>query len=177
MSIVEKSDLVDFIQLQQPGFTESDIPDIVLTLVDNMVKSRIREKGYNPDDETSDYSIWSMAFFYTLDWLATAGKIHQFSGDVMSSKLGTSEVRFQRWQPMFFFATGMAEKFYDLLPKETFRMIGNGFFQAWVAYKSLNISLISAGTMEWDGTITELIGENESDLFSQYFQMVTKYVP
>lgn len=79
------------------------------------------EKGY----------IWVSALNFSFEGLARHGLVEQSSGDVQTAKIGDMQTTFQRWQPMFFFAQGMAEGFYELLPHETYRMRGNRYIRAW----------------------------------------------
>jgi hypothetical protein len=88
-------------------------------------------------DDINDpkYYIWSAGMCFYLEYLSMRGQIQQSSGDVKTHKVGDVMTDFQRWQPLFFFAKGMAEAFYELLPHETYRMKGFQFMRGWKNWK------------------------------------------
>lgn len=70
---------------------------------------------------------------YALEKLNSDGLLRWSTGDVAAEHDGFFRVEYQRWQPMFFFAQGDSRRFNNLLPHETWRMVGNKFVEAFVS--------------------------------------------
>ncbi len=177
--IIDKNDVIEYCQMQNPNFDAAKVPNIIIKLVNAQVLSRMRKNDFEPaDEDLTDYSLWACALCYCLEWVAKAGEIHLFTGDVQRDSLGKSTVEFQRWQPMFFFANGAAEKFYDLLPHKTFEMLGNEFFHAWIFNKTRKWSFVEFGRQNEDGNHEIMVGNAETapTFLDTYYMMVKEYV-
>jgi len=87
------------------------------------------------DIDDPKFYIWSAGMCFYLEYLSMRGQIQQSSGDVKTHKVGDVMTDFQRWQPLFFFAKGMAEAFYELMPHDTYRMKAFQFLRSWKHWK------------------------------------------
>lgn len=132
---ITKEDVVFWVQNQDPDFSSNDIPDVVLKLcdvrihtwlIDNAV-ANITAEGLS--DPLS--LLWAACLCMCLEMLCVRGQITWQTGDLALYKLNQVVHSFQRWQPMFFFATGGAKGFLGLLPHETFRMMAYAFCTAY----------------------------------------------
>lgn len=75
--------------------------------------------------------IWAGSICMWMEYLCQRGQVQQVSGDVSELKVGQVETKMQKWMPMFFFAQGNAEKFYALLPHDSYRMQAYEFLTNW----------------------------------------------
>ncbi|PNX48636.1 MAG: hypothetical protein BV459_01960 [Thermoplasmata archaeon M11B2D] len=122
---------------------ELTVDKIAYSIISKMTTSEIfrwlesEEIDIDSLDEINDpkYYIWSAGLCLYMEYLSMRGQIQQTSGDIKTHKVGDVMTDFQRWQPLFFFAKGMAEDFYNLLPHETYRMKALQFLQGWKTWK------------------------------------------
>lgn len=107
---------------------EADLPSILFDSVEREINSQLEKSSYSFDaiSELPDPKkyILDASLCFALEALEMRGQIQVTSGDVASTKVGDVETKFQRWQPMFFFAKGKSDSFYQLLPKESYHMKG-----------------------------------------------------
>jgi hypothetical protein len=86
-----------------------------------------------PDAGSTYYkNLQRAAESFGLEELNMMGKIRWSTGDVSSMKEGDFSIEYQKWQPMFFFAQGDSARFNNLLPHETWRMMGMRYIDAFI---------------------------------------------
>ena len=127
-----KDDLVYFVKLFNNKFDEDKIQDRFLILIDAKIDQWIIEHGVNPRGRPDRLNLlWSAVICMSLEWLCYSGDMAWSTGDVALQKLNKVTYGFQRWQPMFFFATGASDPFKGLLPHETYRMMAYAYVEAY----------------------------------------------
>jgi len=98
----------------------SEITDMHMMMARMWVDSQIRYKGYTPTNYDDTYEELVAAFVYYIgELLANSGVITWQTGQIEEEQIGVMRRSFPRWQPMFFFSRGRADRFYDLLPHQT----------------------------------------------------------
>ncbi len=136
---ITKAEIIGWVQLQNEKLT--DFPDDILDKAHVKTDATIVNKNcWDKDEglptESDDALFLKMATqCFCLALLCKAGVITQTSGEVLSNKFGDVEYKFQRTNPLFFFATGASEPFMDLLPYETLRMYAYSFIKAYCKYR------------------------------------------
>jgi hypothetical protein len=127
-----KDDIVYFVKLSNSEFDEDKIDDRLLKLANGKVDSWIIEHGVSPRNISDQLNLlWSATICIALELLCYAGDVLWSTGDVAIQKLNKVTYGFQRWQPMFFFATGASDPFKGLLPHETYRMMAYAYVEAF----------------------------------------------
>jgi hypothetical protein len=127
-----KDDIVYFVKLSNSEFDEGKIDDRLLRLANGKVDSWIIEHGVSPRNISDQLNLlWSATICIALELLCYAGDVLWSTGDVAIQKLNKVTYGFQRWQPMFFFATGASDPFKGLLPHETYRMMAYAYVEAF----------------------------------------------
>jgi len=136
MSTVEKyaskDDIIYFIQMFNEDFDEDKVDDRLLKIVNAKIDAWIIEHGMRPTNITDRFNLlWSAAVCMSLELLCYSGDLSWSTGDVALEKLNRTTYAYQRWQPMFFFATGASDPFKGLLPHETYRMMAYAYVEAY----------------------------------------------
>jgi len=165
--LAEKSEILEYLQYSGFDITEDDIPDVLMWMIRDDLESWLEDEPILfdeiedlPDKRQYGY-IWAASLSLSLEWLAMRGQVQFASGDVQRIVSGRVETMFQRWQPMFFFAKGMARGFYELLPHDTYR---TKFFQLMKRWKKWRfkkqVKEVPRGTAyaiaDQEGTTTKL---------------------
>ena len=129
-----KEDIVFFVQFFDEDFDSSKITTRILKIANARIDAWMIEKGTSPSNNNiSDplNLLWSATICFALEWLCYSGDVAWSTGDVALQKLNKATYQFQRWQPMFFFASGASEPFKGLLPHETYRMMAYAYVEAY----------------------------------------------
>lgn len=127
-----KEDLVYFVKLFNEDFDEDRIDDRLLKIVNAKIDAWIVEHGVDPRSKSDKLNLlWSAVVCFSLEMLCYTGDLAWSTGDVALQKLNKVTYGFQRWQPMFFFATGASDPFKGLLPHETYRMMAYAYVEAF----------------------------------------------
>ena len=132
----EKSDVIAWIQTagHYEELDESDIPDQWLKVASAKIHTWLIEHKVNPTSTkiTDKLNLlWAAAITFTLELLCYNEVINWSTGDIALHRLNKVTHQYQRWQPMFFFATGSSKGFVGLLPHETYRMMAYAFCEAY----------------------------------------------
>lgn len=127
-----KEDVIFFIQIFDEDFDDSIITNTFLKMANSKVDGWIIEHGKRPQNISDRFNLlWSATICVCLELLCSFGKIQWSTGDVALQKLNRATYAFQRWQPMFFFATGASDPFKGLLPHESYRMMAYAYVDAY----------------------------------------------
>lgn len=132
----EKSDIVAWVQAggYHEDFQESDIPDQFLKTASAKIHTWLLEHRVNPKSTKIPDKLnllWSASVCFVLELLCYTQIITWSTGDIALHRLNKAVYQYQRWQPMFFFATGSSRGFVGLLPHETYRMMAYAFCTAY----------------------------------------------
>lgn len=141
--VVTKAELLGYLSYARLDIDEDKIADEVISFSRSqcnswLVRRKISFAAIEELDDTLDL-IWPASFSFGLELLSQRGQYQQSSGDVAKSRIGEMETQFQRWQPMFFFAKGMALGFYDLLPHMTYQMMAMQYIRSWVSWRFMQV--------------------------------------
>jgi hypothetical protein len=129
---ITKGDIVELVQLFDEDFVEADLKDVIMKLVNSKVDTYLIEHGKRPRNITDRFNLlWSAALVFALELLCSYGKVSWSTGDIMLERLNRTTYAYQRWQPMFFFATGASDPFKGLLPHMTYQMMGYAYVEAY----------------------------------------------
>jgi len=116
---ITKQEVVDFYDIEEA----SEIKEVHMKVGQFTVNSYLRSTEYNPDNYDGTYEmLFLAALFFIGEELSKLGIVTWSVGEIEEERFGILARRFPRWQPMFFFARGMAKDFYGLLAHETYRM-------------------------------------------------------
>jgi len=111
----------------------TEITDAHMQIAQFTTDSFLRYHGFDSTNRSSaDDDLVAATLFFIGEILSKRGIITWTVGEIEEERFGVLTRRFPRWQPMFFFARGMAEGFYDLLPHESYRMEGIQFVRRFV---------------------------------------------
>lgn len=129
---IEKSDIVEFVQMFDEDFESSQMSNLLLKMVNAKVDTYIIEHGVSPVGVKDKLNLlWSAALTTAIEILCNIGKVTWSTGDIALEKLNKVTYQYQRWQPMFFFASGSSDSFKGLLPHETYRMMAYAYVDAY----------------------------------------------
>lgn len=133
---IEKTEVLDWIQIQLPDAEVDDIPDGIMDEAHTKVDAElVNKKVITIPTENDDLDFLKEATrCFVLALLCQAEMLTQTSGELATNRFGDVMYQFQRTNPLFFFATGASEPFMDLLPYETLRMYALSFIGAYVKY-------------------------------------------
>ena len=144
---VTKDEILALARSANPYLTSSDISDALFNFVNGRIEMELALRHVY-DGVSSSHSCYkhvkNAALCYAMEFLNYVGKIRWGTGDMARLREGNFDIEFQRWQPMFFFAQGDSQKFNNLLPHETWRMMANKFMDAFAQcyfYKENRIQL------------------------------------
>lgn len=127
-----KEDIVFFVQLFNEDFDGDLITNTFLKMCNAKIDAWIIEHGKRPKNINDRFNLlWSAVICIALEILCTTGQMSWSTGDVALQKLNRATYAFQRWQPMFFFATGASDPFKGLLPHETYRMMAYAYVESY----------------------------------------------
>ena len=129
-----KDDIIFFVRMFDTEFNEEKIDDRFLKIANARVDAWIIEKGLQPKNTNISDSfnlLWSACICFALELLCYTGVVQWSTGDVALQRLNRVTYQFQRWQPMFFFASGSSDPFKGLLPHETYRMMAYAYVEAY----------------------------------------------
>jgi len=127
-----KEDISYFVKLFNSEFDDSKITNRFLKVVNAKIDAWIIEHGVNPRSKSDKLNLlYSAAICVALEILCGTGDMTWSTGDVALQKLNKVTYGYQRWQPMFFFATGASDSFKGLLPHETYRMMAYAYIDAF----------------------------------------------
>lgn len=126
------ADIVYFVRMFNPDFDEDKVGDRLLKITNAKIDGWIVEHGVNPRVKTDKLNLlWAASICFALEMLCYTGDLAWSTGDVALQKLNKVTYGFQRWQPMFFFATGASDPFKGLLPHETYRMMAYAYVESF----------------------------------------------
>jgi len=136
MSSVEKyatkEDIIYFVKMFDDGFDEEKVDDRLLKMTNSKIDSWIIEHSKRPVNIQDRFNLlWSAAVCFCLELLCYSGDLAWSTGDVALQRMNRATYAFQRWQPMFFFATGASDPFKGLLPHESYRMMAYAYVEAY----------------------------------------------
>jgi len=127
-----KDDIIFFVQMFNEDFEPEKVDDRLLKISNARVDAWIIEHGMRPQNITDRFNLlWSAVVCFALEFLCYTGDLQWSTGDVALQRLNRVTYQFQRWQPMFFFATGSSDPFKGLLPHETYRMMAYAYVEAY----------------------------------------------
>jgi hypothetical protein len=162
-TLTTATEILSILAYAKLPYTEVDIPQVVVDLLALEVEELLAKAHALPtayaaitdmDDIRARGFLWGAHVCMVLEGLGGRGQIETSSGDISESKVGNVTTQFQRWQPMFFFAKGMAQGFYELLPHKTYLMKAMQMVRAWKAW---NFSTLYPGEVAW-GTVVANLG-------------------
>jgi len=135
-AIATPEEVLDYLEYANFRLTTAKISTTLPRLVRARIASWVTDLGaitFASIEALSDDNefVWAASLCMYLEYLCQRGQVQQSSGNVESTRLGDLETHFQRDTPMFFFAQGMAEKFYALLSHDTYRMQAYEFMTKW----------------------------------------------
>jgi len=150
----DRNRLFEMARGANPRITIDKIDDATLRYANNQVVSRLRISGiYSPasiQETVQDFDMLQFAAdCYGMEKLNYDGKVRWTTGDLLAVDEGPFKVKYQSWQPMFFFAQGDSGRFSNLLPHETWRMTGWNMVDAFTQSYFYN-------TEGWTGSVTIL---------------------
>ena len=124
-----KVEVRDFISLYYPDFDQSKVSDTFLKICNARIDAWIIEHGLRPSNSPTDRFnlLWAAVITIGLELLCNMGEVTWTTGDVALQRLNKVTYGYQRWQPMFFFASGSSDPFTGLLPHETYRMMAYAY--------------------------------------------------
>ena len=127
----EIEDVTYFVNLFDFDFDGNELTDRFMKMVEARIDQMIISNRVRPVNITDRFNLlWCAAVCMALEILCYLGKLKWTTGDVALERLNKVTYAYQRWQPMFFFAQGAAEPFYQLLPHDTYRMMGYAYVRA-----------------------------------------------
>jgi len=127
-----KQEVRDFISMFYSDFNASKISDIFLKICNARIDAWIVEHGLRPSNINDRFNLlWAAVISIALEILCNMGEVQWTTGDIAMQRLNKATYTFQRWQPMFFFATGSSDPFKGLLPHETYRMMAYSYVEAY----------------------------------------------
>lgn len=127
-----KEDIIFFVKLFNSDFDDSKVDDRLLKISNAKIDAWIIEHGKRPQNITDRFNLlWSATICICLELLCYTGELSWSTGDVALQKLNRATYAYQRWQPMFFFATGASDPFKGLLPHETYRMMAYAYVESY----------------------------------------------
>ena len=126
-------DVIYFVQLYDEGFDTTKVNDTFMKICNARIDAWIVENGKRVTNNMTDplNLLWSAVICFAIEYFTYTGAMAYSSGDLALTKLNRATYQFQRWQPMFFFATGASDPFKGLLPHESNRMMAYAFVDAY----------------------------------------------
>lgn len=120
------------VQMFDSTFTSSEINNTFMKMTNALIDQWIIEHGIRPKNINDRFNLlWTAAICIALELLCNTGKVTWSTGDVALQRLNKVTYGYQRWQPMFFFATGASKPFQGLLPHATYRMMAYALVKAY----------------------------------------------
>ena len=133
---ITKVEILEWINVQLEDDEIDDIPNRIMMKGHKKVDAELFRLGAKtiPAKVDANGFLKEAASCFILAMACNARIITQTSGEVLSERFLDVEYRFQRVNPLFFFATGSSKPFMDLLPAETLRMLGFSFLRAYMKW-------------------------------------------
>lgn len=128
-----KADVIFFISLYDSNFDTDLVTNTFMKICNARIDAWIAENGLRVTNNMKDplNLLWSAVICFGIEFFTNTGKIVFSCGDLALQKLNKVTYQYQRWQPMFFFATGASDPFKGLLPHESNRMMAYAFVDAY----------------------------------------------
>lgn len=128
-----KEDVRYFLQLYDDGFDINQVSNTFLKICNARIDAWIVENGKRVTNNMRDplNLLWSAVICFAVEYFSYTGALSISSGDLALERLNKATYQYQRWQPMFFFATGASDPFKGLLPHESNRMMAYAFVDAY----------------------------------------------
>lgn len=128
----EKEDVAFFVKMYDESYDDSRLTDRFMKIVDARIDQMIISNRMRPVNIRDRFNLlWSAAVCLAMELLCNIGDVKWATGDIALERLNKVTYAYQRWQPMFFFAQGAAEPFYQLLPHDTYRMMAYAYVRAY----------------------------------------------
>ena len=135
---VNKKFVTAYVRMQNPNFTEDRIPDQIMDLAESDINSKLQHFKLNPlnfdlNDPTDNRtklgaSYLRGAMLMQVIVQLSAADIFVFSPGLLSETVvGPTRIEMQRAMPMFFFAKGIEDGFFQLISTKTPEMISFWF--------------------------------------------------
>ena len=133
---ITKLEILEWVNVQLEDATVDDIPNRIMNKGNRKVDAELSNLGIKtiPTKVDSNGFLKEAASCFVLSMACNARLITQTSGEVLSEKFLDIENKYQRVNPLFFFATGSSKPFMDLLPAETLRMLAFSFLRAYMQW-------------------------------------------
>ena len=128
-----KAEVIYFIQLYDSEFDISKVANTFMKICNARIDAWIAEAGKRVTANMKDplNLLWSAVICFAIEFFTYTGALSFTSGDIALEKLNKATYSYQRWQPMFFFASGSSDPFKGLLPHESNRMMAYAFVDAY----------------------------------------------
>lgn len=143
MWYVNKEFCAAYVRMQNPDFTADRIPDGIMDYAESDINSKISFFDIFPDsidlNDSSDKRMRLLASYLrsamlmiVVDRLSNLDLITWSPGQLASTMIGPTRIEMQRTMPMFFFAKGIEDGFFQLIATKTPEMI-SWFFVRQIA--------------------------------------------
>lgn len=127
-----KESIAIVVQMFDSSFTSAQISNVLMKMINALIDQWIIEHGLRPKNINDRFNLlWTAAICMGLELLCNTRQVSWSTGDVALEKLNRVTYGYQRWQPMFFFATGSSRPFEGLLPHATYRMMAYSLVRAY----------------------------------------------
>jgi len=166
---ITKVEILEWINVQLEDDEIDDIPNRIMMKGNKKVDAELMNLGMKtiPSKVDTNGFLKEAASCFVLAMACNARIITQTSGEVLSERFLDVEYRFQRVNPLFFFATGSSKPFMDLLPAETLRMLAFSFLRAYTKWafvqatgrskaQSVTVRDVSSRGRYWNEPVTDI---------------------
>jgi len=126
-------DVKYFLQLYDEDFDTTKVTSTFMKIANARIDAWIVENGKQVTNNMRDplNLLWAAVICFSVEYFTYTGAFAFTSGDIALERLNKATYQYQRWQPMFFFATGASDPFKGLLPHESNRMMAYAFVDAY----------------------------------------------
>jgi len=133
---ITKTEILEWVSIQLEDATIDNIPNRIMFKGNRKVDAELTNLGITtiPTGVDPNGFLKEAASCFVLSMACNARLITQTSGEILSEKFLDIEYKFQRVNPLFFFATGSSKPFMDLLPAETLRMLAFSFLRGYMQW-------------------------------------------
>ncbi len=134
---VSKEYIIQWVHLQRPDLGTGDIPDLIMEEAHAKTESMLIRGRVRTIPTTNDmYNfLKSATTCIAIALLCKAGVLTQTSGEILENRFAEVAYKFQRTNPLFFFARGSSRPFMELLPYETLRMLAYSYIRSYIQWK------------------------------------------
>ena len=162
----EESAIFELISVRRPEFTEASINATWHALATAEVNAYIVRSGVIiPATDANSFLLLAEVCFY-FEIAAQHRQLKPVIGQVHEERVGNQKTQWAKIMPMFFFAQGNAEGFYNLLPAETHRMRAMKLLESYISHYTnvlygspFSFSSVKQDTTSrgvgWDNEITD----------------------